>query len=298
MRKFLATVLFTGLAALATAGPTEPQLLRVSYHSAKLNAERDYFVYLPPDFEKQDKWPVILFLHGNGERGDGKGELDYVLIHGPLFEAWSQKKNLPFVIISPQLPMYDQGEVDYIKNRTRADIPQRLPEGIHPYPSHYTGKDPMQGQPAETFTRIFADDPRGWNTIADEVMGMLDHVLARYKGDPRRVYLTGLSYGGYGTWYLAWQHPERFAAIAPIVGSAPVLVAEPLAKRKLPIWVFAGGRDEEHEQVKYFYPVLNELERLGHPDVRFTIEADMGHNTWIRVYSGQDLYSWFLSHSK
>ncbi len=279
----------------SAASLSEPQLLRVSYHSAKMNAERDYFVYLPRGFAQQAQWPVMLFLHGNGERGDGKGELDYVLKHGPLMEAWCQKRDLPFVIISPQMPMYDQGEVSYIKNRTRAEIPQRLAEGINPYPPHYTGKDPMQGQLSEEIAADRADfgqDPRGWNTIADEVMGMVDHVLATYKGDPKRIYLTGLSYGGAGTWYLASQHPEKFAAIAPVA------MAPALAAAKLPMWVFAGGRDDTNNRVKYFYPLLNELEKLGHPDVRFTIESDMGHDTWIRVYAGQDLYTWFLSHSK
>ena len=302
MTKSLVTFLFAAVLALvASAKPSEPQLIRVSYHSAKMNAERDYFVYLPRGFKQQQQWPVLLFLHGNGERGDGKGELDYVLKHGPLMEAWAQKKDLPFVIISPQLPMYDQGEVNYIKNRTRAEIPQRLAEGINPYPSHYDGKDPMEGQLAEELPAERSDfgrSQRGWNTIADEVMGMVDHVLAAYKGDPKRVYLTGLSAGGAGTWYLAWQHPDRFAAIAPIVGPGPVSMAPVLAQAKLPMWVFAGGRDATDNRVKYFYPLLNELEKLGHPDVRFTIEADMGHQAWVRVYAGQDLYTWFLSHSK
>src|SRR4029079_18163320 len=73
-----------------------------------------------------------LFLHGNGERGDGKQELDYVLGHGPLYEAWCLKRDLPFVIISPQLPMFGMGEVDYIKNRTRAQIPQRHADRVAP----------------------------------------------------------------------------------------------------------------------------------------------------------------------
>jgi len=301
MLKFLAALLFASLLALtASAKPSEPQLIRVSYHSAKMNAERDYLVYLPRGFKQQKQWPVILFLHGNGERGDGKGELDYVLKHGPLMETWCQKQDLPFVIISPQMPMYDQGNVDYIKNRTRAEIPQRLNDGINPYPPHYTGKDPMQGQLSETIPLgrdDFDADPRGWNTIADEVMGMVDHVLTTYKGDPKRIYLTGLSYGGMGTWYLASKHPQKFAAIAPVVGYGTPSMAPALAAAKLPMWVFAGGRDNA-VKVRYFYPLLNELEKLGHPDVRFTIEADMGHDTWIRVYAGQDLYTWFLSHSK
>lgn len=286
--------------AHGAATPSEPKLIRVSYHSAKMNTERDYFVYLPRGYAEQEKWPVMLFLHGNGERGDGKTELDYVLKHGPLFEAWCQKKDLPFVIISPQMPMYDQGEVSYIKNRTRTEIPLRMKEGINPYPSHYAGKDPMEGQLSADLPSDRADfdkDPRGWNTIEDELLSMIDHALANYKGDPKRVYLTGLSYGGMGTWYVASKHPEKFAAIAPVVGYGTVSMAPALAQAKLPMWVFAGGRDAT-VNVRYFYPLLNELEKLGHPDVRFTIEADMGHDTWIRVYASQDLYAWFLSHSK
>ncbi|MES1167643.1 MAG: alpha/beta hydrolase, partial [Oleiharenicola lentus] len=177
LKRFTLLLLAAAAAVTMSAKPSPPELIRVSYRSAKMNAERDYFVYLPRGFKQQDKWPVMLFLHGNGERGDGKGELDYVLKHGPLFEAWCQKRDLPFIIISPQMPMYDQGEVSYIKNRTRAEIPQRLATGLNPYPPHYTGKDAMEGQLAELPTREFETDPRGWNTIADEVMGMVDTVL-------------------------------------------------------------------------------------------------------------------------
>ncbi|HWA27596.1 MAG TPA: prolyl oligopeptidase family serine peptidase [Lacunisphaera sp.] len=300
MRKILPYLLLGLLAASGAAKP-EPRLLRETYHSPTLNAERDFFVYLPPGFEAQDKWPVILFLHGNGERGDGKGELDYVLKHGPLFEAWCQRKDLPFVIISPQMPMQDQGEVDYIKNRTRAEIPSRRDDGtLNPYPWHARSKAALNGQLSEDIPADHVDpDARtnGWNTMADDVMANLDAVLAKYKGDPKRVYLTGISLGGYGTWYLAARHPGKFAAIAPVVGYGVPAQAAALAKPPMPMWVFAGGRDDG-VKVRYFYPVLNELEKLGHPDVRFTIEADMGHDAWIRVYLGRDLYDWFLTHAK
>jgi alpha-beta hydrolase superfamily lysophospholipase len=83
----------------------------------------------------------------------------------------------------------------------------------------------------------------------------------------------------------------------PVVGFGTPAMAKPIADAKLPLWCFAGGRDNT-VKVRYFYPLLNELEKLGHPDVRFTIEADMGHDTWIRVYASQDLYTWLLSHSK
>ena len=72
-----------------------------------------------------------MFLHGNGERGDAKADLDYVLTNGPLYEAWIQKRDLPFIIIAPQLPMYGMDEkADYLKRRTRAQIPVRLEHGV------------------------------------------------------------------------------------------------------------------------------------------------------------------------
>ncbi len=89
--------------------PSSEQLLRLSYQSQIDNEQREYFVYLPKGYHSHSgkKWPVMLFLHGNGERGNGKSELDYVVTHGPLYEAWIQKKDLPFIIISPQLHMFD-----------------------------------------------------------------------------------------------------------------------------------------------------------------------------------------------
>jgi predicted peptidase len=302
MNKSLVSFLLATLLALSAsaASLSEPQLVRVSYASPTTKAERDYFVYLPRGFAQQEKWPVILFLHGNGERGDAKGELDYVLKHGPVFEAWCQQRDLPFVIISPQLPMHDQGEVPYIKNRTRAEIPSRKAEGINARPWFPRSKEPLQGQLAEEVP-AWAANPEawrnGWNTMEDEVIGLVDNVLAKYKGDPKRVYLTGISLGGFGTWYLGWKHPEKFAAIAPVVGFGVPAMAPGLAAAKLPLWVIAGGRDNG-VKVRYFYPLLNELEKLGHPEVRFTIEADMDHDAWIRTYLGRDLYDWFLTHSK
>jgi hypothetical protein len=63
------------------------------------------------------------------------------------------------------------------------------------------------------------------------------------------------------------------------------------------LWQFAGGRDPV-VPLRYFYPVLNKLETLGHPEVRFTVEEDLGHFTWVRVYEGQNLYSWMLAQSR
>ncbi len=137
----------------------------------------------------------------------------------------------------------------------------------------------------------------GWYEIEDELIAMVDRTVASFKGNPKRVCLTGLSYGGFGCWYLAARHAQKFSAVAPIVGYGHPDHAAPIATAKLPLWVFAGGRDPV-VPVRFFYPVLNRLEALGHPDVRFTNHEDLGHFAWVRVYEGEDLYAWFLRQSR
>lgn len=296
----------SGLAVAGAAGASsssrlsEPELRRVSYQSARMGKERDYFVYLPRGFAQKKDWPVMLFLHGDGERGDAKAELDYLLIHGPVFEAWCRKRDLPFVIISPQLDKFSRGDIDYIKNRTPAQIPKRTPDGIAPRPDERNARGDLKliGLPANNnLEDPPLGPPEGWSEMDAEVMTMVDHTLRDFKGDPKRVYLTGLSYGGFGTWFFGSKYPQKFAAIAPIVGYAFPEQAKAIAQAKLPVWCFAGGRDPSVPP-EYFFLGMNTLEKEGGVENRFTIEADLGHFTWVRVYGGQDLYDWFLAHSR
>jgi predicted peptidase len=126
---------------------------------------------------------------------------------------------------------------------------------------------------------------------------MVDDTVRDFRGDPKRVYLTGLSYGGFGSWYLAAQHPEKFAAVAPVVGYGHPAHAEPIAKAKLPVWCFSGGRD----------PVVAAevlLRRVRGPREGGTHERPPDesrrprHFTWTRVYGGNDLYDWMLGQSR
>lgn len=289
-------IILIGWLGVESAQADEPRLERVSYASVATDQERDYFVYIPAGYSERKDWPVLLFLHGNGERGDGKGDLGFVLKHGPIYEAWIQKRDLPFVIIAPQMPLFGQGEVSYIKNRSADDIPRRLPDAVSPRSKGKSGGAAMQGQLAEPSPYPPEGMKEGWALLEDELMDMVDHVITNFRGDSDRVYLTGLSYGGYGTWHLGAQFPDRFAAIAPVVGHGHMDHAPSLAEAGLPIWQFAGGKDPV-VPVRHFYEALNELERLGHPEVRFTIEADQGHAAWVRVYAGEDLYRWFLEHT-
>ena len=293
--KLLAILLLSWFAAMAQA---EPQLLRESYFSEVVGEERDYFVYLPSTFSTRDEWPVLLYLHGDGERGNGKGELDFVLVQGPLYEAWVQKRDLPFVIIGPQLPMYGRDDVPYIKSRRAEDIPKRLAEGVPPRPEKFPSTRPMNRSQSKSPDLIAIEGyPEGWNTHAGELVGMVDTIIEKYRGDSGRVYVTGLSDGGLGAWWMASKYPKRFAAANPIVGFAHPDWIDSIATADIPVWCFAGGRDQV-APVSMFYEGMNKLEALSSADVRFTVEEDMGHDVWTRVYAGEDVYRWMLSQSK
>lgn len=240
----------------------------------------------------------MMFLHGNGERGNGTSELDFVMVHGPLYEAWIQKRDLPFIIIAPQLHMFGMDEKKkYIADRTLDQLPKRLENGTPPREPKWKIDTLMQGSLSDANYPYKNYGPSmGWEQVEEDLLNMLDHVSSNYQTDQARVYLTGLSYGGFGTWYMGSKHPELFAAISPVVGWGHKDLMKSLADHKMPIWCFAGGRDLVIKE-QYFYPGLNELEKLGH-EVRFTIESDMGHDTWKRVYAGEDLYTWFLTQRK
>lgn len=279
---------------------TGDSLHRLTYTSAATGEDRDYFVWLPHGYEADaDKqWPVLMFLHGNGERGNARDELDFVLIHGPLYEAWVQRRELPFVIVSPQLPMYRMAERPGMANRDRSIIPSRLDQGSPARPTPRPPAIPMSGVTAsESQPFSIEGPPDGWDLLAGDLLDILDQVEQTYRTDADRVYLTGLSYGGFGTWYMASQFPDRFAAVAPVVGYGHPDMAGPIARAGLPVWCFAGGRDTV-VPAEYFYGVMNSLEAQGHREALLTVHEHEGHDAWIRIYGGHDLYHWFLSHTR
>jgi len=282
---------------------SEEQLVRIPYTSFLDNSDREYFLYLPKGYKESDKnWPILMFLHGNGERGNGKSELEYIQIHGPLYESWVQKRDLPFIIIAPQLHMFDldkQG-IDYITNRTTESIPKRLKTGTPNRPKPRFTHEKLNRIMNDTIpeARINFINKYGWNNVQEDLISMIDSTLKNYKADDKRVYLTGLSFGGYGTWHTASKYPNKFAAINPIVGFAFPNLIKSIAEKKIPIWNIAGGKDKAVPS-EYFYSGINKLKEFGHHKVRLTIHEDTDHiETWRRVYAGQDIYDWLLSHSK
>jgi predicted peptidase len=132
-----------------------------------------------------------------------------------------------------------------------------------------------------------------WNPYL--LKGMIDDVLANYNVDKSRVYLTGLSMGGFGTWELAMAYPEYFAAIAPICGGGNPFLAFQL--KNTPVWVFHGMKDDavpEQESAK----MVDALKKIG-ADVTYTVLPEGGHvDAWVYAYGEAGLFDWFLKHKK
>ena len=163
----LVSVSCVALGALAQEpGPDSVQRTKSFERQAKVTVGARYLLFLPKDYDAKSRktWPLILFLHGSGERGTN---LWSVARHGPPKLVKTQA-DFPFIVVSPQCP---------------------------------------SGQT--------------WNN--DTLLALLDEVAAHYQVDATRVYLTGLSMGGFGTWSLGLEHPERFAALAPICGGGDPL---------------------------------------------------------------------------
>lgn len=192
-----------------------------------------YLVHLPPGYsaESSQRWPLILFLHGSGERGDN---LQRVKVNG-IPKLVETRKDLPFIVISPQCPA------------------------------------------------------REW-WLSASLNDLLDEVSAKYHVDADRIYLTGLSMGGFGSWSMAAQYPQRFAAVAPICGGGdPDDVA---ILKDLPIWVFHGGQDPT-VPIKRSQEMVDALTKVS-GRVRFTVFPEAGHDSWTAAYNTQELYTWLL----
>ncbi len=112
--------------------------------------------------------------------------------------------------------------------------------------------------------------------------------------DTERIYLTGLSMGGYGTWALAAKYPERFAAIVPICGGGKRFMARSL--KDIPVWAFHGAKDNV-VPLKESVKMVNAVKALG-GNARLTVYPDAGHDSWTETYRNKELYSWFLGHRK
>src|ERR1044072_5133510 len=132
----------------------------------------------------------------------------------------------------------------------------------------------------------------GWNNEA--LLALLDEIQAKYSIDPDRVYLTGLSMGGFGTWDTAVRYPQRFAGIAPICGGGDPRRVGSL--RTMPVWVFHGDKDTT-VPVQRSIEMVEALKKAGN-EAQFTRYPAAGHDSWTETYNNPKLYEWFLQHKR
>lgn len=194
--------------------------------------------------DDQDQLPLVLFLHGRGECGNGGDELDRVAIHGPP-KLIKHGQQFPFLLVAPQCPAPGDGQVK-----------------------------------------------AAWQS--DQLLKLLDYVSEQLPVDVDRVYVTGLSMGGFGTWRLAAAAPERFAAIIPICGGGDASLAEPL--KYTPIWAFHGQQDKVVPP-KLSEQMVAQINEAG-GRAKLTIYPDAGHDAWTRAYEDPATFEWLLSNRR
>jgi predicted peptidase len=136
--------------------------------------------------------------------------------------------------------------------------------------------------------------PEGKWWEPDVLYLLITNIFKKYHVDKKRVCLTGLSMGGFGTWNLAYAYPELFTAIVPICGGAYPYMAEKI--KDIPVWVFHGAKD-------YIVPLIRSQEMVdalkkAGGNVKFTVYPEAGHDSWTETYNNPDLYKWLLEQSK
>jgi len=219
----------------------------IQTRNAPVNSgDYDYQIYVPAKVESGQKLPVIVFLHGIRERGNGGlvptgGAFGKIILH-----YFAQ---IPALILLPQCR-----------------------------PGKY------------------------WSDAAmDEmVMRALEQTIEEFGADAKRVYLIGVSMGGYGVWHFALQYEEKFAALVSICGGSSITGSDrfsTLAEKvgKIPTWLFHGADDpivpaEESRQI------ASALE-ANDGNVKYSEYAGVGHNVWLNVLSEKELLPWLLKQS-
>lgn len=237
---------FAGSAVAQDPAPDSVQKPKSFERRITTTVGAEYLLFLPKDYDAtaSKKWPLILFLHGAGERGTNVWK---VAVHGPP-KIVKAKPGFPFIVVSPQCP---------------------------------TGQR--------------------WSN--DVLLALLDEVTKQHKVDQSRIYLTGLSMGGFGTWSLGLAYPEKFAAIAPICGGGERISVQlagrerAAALKSLPVWAFHGAKDPtvplaESERM------VEALKKAGCKEVELTVYPEAQHDSWTETYNNPKLYEWFLAHER
>ncbi len=231
--------------ASGTLRPVQPAAV---LQSAAMAGPIGYYRYAPESYYRDTlaPLPLLVFLHGSGEKGNGTTELSRVLTHGPP-KLVAAGRRFPFLIVSPQLPS------------TSGGWPPQL------------------------------------------VRELIDTTRAHFPIDSTRVYVTGLSMGGYGTWAFAISYPQVPAAVVPIAGAGDTSRA--CAMRDVPVWAFHGDADGT-VNVSGSIDMVNAIAACSPPPTvapLLTIYPGVGHDSWTRTYdgsAGHDIYGWLLGYHR
>ncbi|MBN1633227.1 MAG: dienelactone hydrolase family protein [Ignavibacteria bacterium] len=207
----------------------------------------------PPDYDSSLKYPMITFLHGAGERGkDNESQLNFA---GDVFSEEETMKKYPAFVLVPQCPEeYRWVETDWSLEK------HKMPES-----------------PSKPFTLL---------------MPLIDKIISSYNIDTERLYIMGLSMGGFGVWDLTSRYPDKFAAAVPICGGGDEEQAKKLIK--IPVWAFHGKLDKvvlPSRSVNMIDAIKN---AGGNP--KFTLYPDVAHGSWNNAFSEPDLFPWLFRH--
>src|SRR5262245_12124599 len=228
-----ATILLCGL-GVARAGDMKHGFINMTFKDGS-----KYVLFVPHTYTGEKEMPLILFLHGAGERGDD-GQKPVQQGIGNAIKCKGKEKTFPFFVIFPQA-----------QKSWKAGTPD-----------------------------------------TDRALAILDETQKKYKIDGKRVYLTGLSMGGAGTWSLAAAHPDRWAAIVPICFGGDASMAEKI--KHIPCWCFCGDQDNK-KLLEGCRTMVKALKGAG-GSPRYSEFPFVGHNSWDSAYVTPELYSWLLSH--
>ncbi|MEM9363138.1 MAG: alpha/beta hydrolase-fold protein [Bacteroidota bacterium] len=223
--------------------------------------EMPYRILLPKDFNPKTKYPLILVLHGSGERGNDN---EAQLVHGSsLFLKEEIRNTYPAIVVFPQC----EAESSWAKIDVEGDFPNR--------------------------EFIFYEDAEA---TPDMVLleGLIRRLKKKYKIDRSRMYVGGLSMGGMGTFELVRRNPKLFAAAFPICGGASPLISRRL--KRLDWWVFHGDEDNVVPE-KYSADMV---ETMGNQkiNVKYTVYKGVGHNSWDNAFAEPSLIPWLFSKSR
>ncbi len=210
-----------------------------------------------PQFpQKGKKYPLVLFLHGSGECGtDNRRQLGVGL---PALMASLRQRPEPVMVLAPQC----QNGNWWVRRLAMT-------------PDYAASSEPSPS--------------------LEVALEMCRHLVAERQADPDRLYITGLSLGGFGTWDAMQREPGLFAAAIPICGGGDMRRVQEL--RRLPLWVF-HGKDDKNVPVDCSRRLVSLLKQIGHRKVRYTEYEGAGHNVWDRTYANAEVIDWLLRQTR